>query len=769
MRASGVFAPDALSFLDRRALQRVGVYLAGAWTFFQFVQWLVDRYVLSPHLVDLCLLVLLLMLPTVLLLAPRRRAEAPGWTRAQRLGVPCNLLGVAAAAFFLFGGKDLGSAQTTVTVTDEDGQAVERIVPKSEFRKRVALFAFETGDDDTAWMGQGVPEALGADLSQDLFVSAASTGAFAEDLRKAGFDDGRGVPLALQREIAKDHRLDYVLGGKAARTEGGYRIATALYRTDNGKLLEERVFEGADFFALVDKAAVQLKRDLEIPASHIEAAPDLPAAEVLTASLEAFQHYVAGAEAFYFENDFEEAAAGAGRAVEADPTFAFAHLMRAQMLGMLQQEAASLEAFRTAAQHEYRLPERFRYVISANVFFLSQQPDEALRAAQQWHTLYPDDVLALQVLAQLHGMRDETDEAIAARRKLMQLDAGEAGQRLAIGNLLLQKDRYEEALREFEAYVQATPDDADGHRSVGKAHARMGDLARAADAYRQALVVDAGNLDAELDLAHVRFQMGARDEAFAQYEEVLRRAQTPRERWRIHSTLASKHLLLGRYAAYRDALGEGWAALAQLVPPAHVLLQQSRAAHGLVQAGRADEARALLQKTRALPVAEQPLFKAQIDLAEARLFIETGRAAEAIEQVRASVKTLRGYGLNQNFGEHLLLGEAHVALEAWDEAAVAYEAELVLDRDDVYTRTRLGDAYHAQGAQSRAEAAYREALRLYPAHPRAHLGLAKVLLAQRRAAEARPHLEQALTAWAEADPGFEKAEEAKRLLSGLAL
>ena len=52
----------------RRFPQITGSYLVGGWSIIQFVDWLVKRYLLSPYLVDLLLVLFILLLPSVVML-----------------------------------------------------------------------------------------------------------------------------------------------------------------------------------------------------------------------------------------------------------------------------------------------------------------------------------------------------------------------------------------------------------------------------------------------------------------------------------------------------------------------------------------------------------------------------------------------------------------------------------------------------------------------------------------------------------------------------
>ena len=174
--------------LKRRVPQILGIYLGISWAIVEAVGFAVDRYLLSSHLVDLCVVILLALIPSVTLLAYFH--GTPGqdeWTLPEKLGIPTNLLVCAGLVAFLFSGKDLGAATMTVTVEDEEGQTVERVIPKSEFRKKVVLFPFENASGDSAldWLQYGMPLGVWVDLRQDMFMSATEGLSFNEQMKEA--------------------------------------------------------------------------------------------------------------------------------------------------------------------------------------------------------------------------------------------------------------------------------------------------------------------------------------------------------------------------------------------------------------------------------------------------------------------------------------------------------------------------------------------------------------------------------------------------------
>ena len=54
----------------------------------------------------------------------------------------------------------------SITIEDENGNLVQKVIPKSEFRKKIATFFFEneTGDSTLDWLRYGLPWLSATDL-----------------------------------------------------------------------------------------------------------------------------------------------------------------------------------------------------------------------------------------------------------------------------------------------------------------------------------------------------------------------------------------------------------------------------------------------------------------------------------------------------------------------------------------------------------------------------------------------------------------------------
>jgi len=192
---------------QRHVLLSALIYIVAALAAAKGVDILVGRMKLSPYLVNTVALGLLSLVPSVMLIAYAfsggRAARRPAL-----IGVPLNLVLSATLLLVMFYDKDLGAATELIQVTDEDGNKVERTIPKGSFRKHIALYPFEnrTGDPSADWVQYAVPMLVEYDIYQDSFIQTRS--AFNREsytrLQDAGFDSWINAPVSLKRKIAAE-------------------------------------------------------------------------------------------------------------------------------------------------------------------------------------------------------------------------------------------------------------------------------------------------------------------------------------------------------------------------------------------------------------------------------------------------------------------------------------------------------------------------------------------------------------------------------------
>ncbi|MGD8700577.1 MAG: tetratricopeptide repeat protein [Gemmatimonadales bacterium] len=752
----------------RRVPQILGIYLAAGWAVLEFTDFLVQRYILSPHLTDFALLAWALLVPSVLMLAYFH--GAPGrdeWRTAEKLGLPLNLALAAVILFATFSNKDLGAATTAVTVRDETGSEVERVVPKSAFRKRLALFYFanESGDSALDWLQYGIPIALVDDLLQDIFIDVRTGLDFSERLEQAGYPLGIGLPLSLQREIADDLHVSHFVSGTVRGSPPNPEVTVSLHDVERGKLVEERIYTGDDVFELVDRLSLQLKRDLGIPEQHIEESRDLPVAEMMTASIPAFRHLVDGWRAFQSE-EWQGAADALAAAVEEDPAFAFANLLLFQARLLLNDVAGGSAAIEAAMQHAYKLPERFQFQMKAGYYRLVRQDIERTRAvAGMFSELFPDDKTAHLLWFQLHMAAGERVEAIAAAQRVLELDPSEYDLLPAIGALYEAQGDVEEAERYYERYADAAPSDPRAFDNLGDLNRRQGDHDRARRYYERALALEPGDVPVLTDLARNATAIGDFEAAETHLAEALEATTTSFQLWQAHAAYQAYFARRGQWSRAIESMHQSWGALAQAQPPLTVVQQKLEDLDNYVRAGRAGAARATLDSLAGQLTSPLDLLLA---LGELGVAIELDDTA-AIERASAGMDTLISTLGLESLRPRALYGRGYLLelRDDCDQAVIAYRRALELAPANVAINYDIGRCYRQLEQLDSAQHYLDRVLEVEPFAPMSSLEAAKVSAARGDTAGALEHLDRALRVWERADPDYAPAREARELQASL--
>lgn len=757
--------------LRRRVPQVVAIYFGASWGLLEFLDFITQRFALSPHLIDLALIVPLLFLPSVILVTYfHGAAGADKWVAAEKIVIPINLVVAAAFLLFFFQGKDLGATTTTVVVTDEEGVESERVVPKSEFRKRLAVFFFDGEEDnpETDWVRYGLPVAVATDLTQDAYLDIRMSVQFAERLREAGFTDMVNVPLALEREIAEEFHRDHFVTGAVAKVDGGFQATVSLYETQRGRLVEERHYENSDILAMADEISVQLRDDLKIPDRGEDEAQDLPVSEILTKSTEAFRLSIESMRAIQIDQDFERGTNLMEAAVAEDPTYADAQADLGTLYLLVNRPAESVGPLQAAMDHIYRLPERARFVLKSNYYLLVQQDmEKAYASLEMWAELFPDDIVAYQGRLQIQTMRGDQVGALESLEKILELDPGQRDVLIQMGTLRQEMGDLAGAKADFQQYVQEFPDDHDALGRLAQLARRSGDLDEARNYYDRAMILAPTDVGLLVGLGEVERGAGNLEAALRHYETGLTIASTPEERAQVYSALESFFLTKGQVGSaleyQEDRLLE-----APSFQPAFSVAQLRLMGAGLyAEAGREEEAFARVAEAGA---ELSPPFDGLIPLGEMQIFL-------ALEDADAIEGTLSGVEAFIDLLQYEMLrptvvsarGFVHELRGEYREAIQQYENEQRLNPGSTTVNMRLGRCHRELGELDEAVGLLQEALKSSPFGPRTNYEMALTYEAMGRMDQAREHLGRSLAIWSEADPNFRWARRAREAAERLGM
>lgn len=756
---------------QRRVPQITSGYIVGSWGILQFLAFLESRMAISPHLVNLIGMGLLLLLPSLVILAwVHGKPGKDTWGRTPKVVISANVLAAGLLLGFLFSGRDLGAVTQTIAIEDEHGAVTERVIPKNEYRRRMLIFYLKNDRaPQESWTGETASYLLNLDLSQDGFMDLALPLNMPGTFNDADSPDGRGVPRPLQRKIARDAHIKYFLTGSVSQKNGQWTLMTELHETESGKVIAQRNHTATDLFQAVDLASYLIREDLDIPETHLKSNPDLPVADLASSDLEAVTGHMRGLILATHLNDWEQASATVEEAVKRDPNFALAQSLLAGINHTLGLNEKASVASSAAMENLYRVPERLSFMVKVQYYFNEKQDaDKAMAVLRMWSQLYPNDVAAYEQQANFHFIRQDLPQAITAYEKILNIDPSRVKYLKRLADLYTQTGDFEAAENNLKQYIDIYPTRAGGYEDLSDFYSETGRLSEAREALAQAQLLEPENQDLALTLIDLDTKAARYSEVEKSLETMIEKADTARDRMRI----CGRQLRLASYQGKTDRAIERVEALYELFletqNPLQANLTYSMALPLVSMMGRPEVAYQNLNEVKAL--IPDP-YTDLVGVAEAWVLADLGRVAEAratLAKAEVVVETFKF----ETFRSSLSLVEGVIAERDNDlELAISHYRESIEKAIKVepFYRQKLANVLGKTGQDDQALKVLEEGLVVEPLHPELQLEMAKLSYRQGDKAAAGKHLDIALAAWTEADADYEPAIQARQLADQLAI
>jgi len=768
-KATGARPPFLKDLINRRIPLFFGLYFIIIWGITQFIEWLANRYILSPYLTDFSLVALLSLVPTVFILM----YFFMGYTRKRRInwvkiGVPLNLLISIALLFLIFYGKSLGAATKAVTVENEEEQIIERVIPKTEFRKNAAVFFFEndSGDSSLNWMQYAISHLLSIDLSQDLFLNVLSGYSFFGDMKREGFLEGVGVPLTQKKKISDDFHKQYFISSSLTKQNEEYLVRFSLYEAKRARLLAERSVQSKDIFKLIDELSVMLKGVLKIPKRHIEEVKDLPISDITTNSITALKLYISGLNAKH-NQEWEKSIDYFEQSVKEDPTFAIAYFELQERYAYGNQSAKREKAFQSLMKYHERLPERYQFQVKSDYFFLKKDSDKQLKVVKMWSEIYPEDTLAHVTLARLYEYRNQLDEALAAYRRVLELDPKQYDVYFSVGSILHLQNDFEGALKYYEQYAEQFPMDIKSYTTLGDLYRDEGDFEKSKVNYEKALLLEPERVAVNLELADIYTKLGDFEKARAQYVEALKLSNTFDKEMSVYDKLMGFHEMRGQLSQTLEYMHSKWDLAEKNLPKASALLGKLTDVVFYARAGKSDVAFKTIEEIKSQMA---PPWDGLLPIGYLALYLEMNDANNAERILEDYEKFIESFGFeNLRFMIPYSQGVINKIRGNCEEAISLFQKSL--DRAPSFhilkANRDIGKCYRKLQDFEKAEAYLNNALKYNPYDPKLHYELALVYLDAGKKEKAFDHLNIALDVWKDADLGIAEVDDARKRLAGL--
>ncbi len=751
---------------SRRVFQITAIYLILAWLIRMAMSAIVDQYLLSPYLIDLAWFILLALIPSVILVSYfHGKKGVTKWTRVELIGMPLNIILAILVMVFVFKGKDLGAATTSLKMENEDGEIIEHVIVKNEFRKKIALFNLKniSGDESLNYLQYTIPTMTEYDLSQDLFITAESAVQFFRRLVEAGFPDGVGLPLTLMQKLSEQFHLNYFLTGELDYSNDKYILKYKLYETAYTNLISEFKLENDNVFALVDELTIKVKESMNMPASHIKETNDLPISEIFTGSMEAIQYFSSAAEEMLF-NNYEEAINYMKKAIEEDPGFAIAHMTLSIYYVNASQFDKASAGLQTTMDYLYKLPERQQFFVKYLYYILNQEPEKALAVVKMWVEFYPDDIQGRSTLAERYMIKNMNDEAIAEYKEILRIDPERYETLNTIGVLYLRLGVFDSSLTYFQKYADLFPEQRNSYTNLGDFHATTGDMEKARENYEKAFLLASVNekVPIIIDIANIELNSGEYKKALSEYENALSYCKNGRDSVRVFASLKTYYLLKGQNDLALEYQKKRIEAMKSHRSPKDLYVMQTFTIDAYMRAGEDQEGLILIKKME--DQLEPPLDKI-IPLGYLLAYAEQGDAEKAEEYIPGVEELIKA------FGEEIMVSNLYYAQgkiaeirEQYEPAIEYYTKYLELNPTNYDIHHMIARNYRKLKKFRKAENHIEIGMVHNPYNPEHNLEAALLYYEMGESDKALEQLELAILIWKDADEDYKPASEANEKL-----
>ncbi|HEX9754366.1 MAG TPA: protein kinase [Gemmatimonadales bacterium] len=388
--------------------------LSGTW-------WLVQRLGLPDWVVTGAGVLLLLGLPVVLVAARRERQRLLAHTRGVSVATPSTLAGklltlrgAVAGGGLAFGGLAIGTALFM-------GLRVLGIGPFATLvsagvlreRDRLVVAEFENSTSDSA-LGSSITEALRIDLAQSAVVRPLEGRDISAALQRMQREPGARLDATLAQEVAQREGAAAVVAGEIAPLAGGFVLSVRLVSATDGSTLlagREIARDPSEIIPAVERLSKRLRRGIGESLRSIRASE--PLERVTTSSLEALRLYTQANQATVIGRRPTDAIRLLEQAIALDSGFAMAWRRLSVTLGNTGLDPDRADgAARRAHELRERLPRREAALATAFYFHRQGRRPEAIRAYQELLASWPDEGAARNNLALLLNQEGRHGEAV---------------------------------------------------------------------------------------------------------------------------------------------------------------------------------------------------------------------------------------------------------------------------------------------------------------------------------------------------------------------
>ncbi len=757
--------------MERRFFQYLGSYLLGVWALVQFIDWMANRFDYSAFWSEVVLYFFAILIPSaILIIYFHGQSGTQKWSRLEKVFIPLNIIFAVLLTINFFVNRNIDYLMDNfpdhVTVLDEDGNEVNRIVPQADQTRRIVFFPFadESENEKTPWESYGIPKLLAADLEQDNRLYALSPFSLSDEFIDYGYQIDKKAPFSILRKIADDAYADIFFTGSFKKVNELYQLSIEAFSTRDGKSFFTIAKEGADLFTIADEITEAFQKNLSLPDLEKDIPiVDLPSSNLYSEKTEAFQNYINALVENNFNNNPQAAVTYMKKATEIDPDCAPCNSQLGFYQFRLSKSDEALASYKRAMQHIDILPERQQLDIKYWNYRAHGNTDKMIALANMWMQFYPNDYKPYSYLISRHSRRAEFDQAREVCNKA--ISRGHKGNVfLQAANIATAQGDTKTAQNYYNQFQEAYPHRAKETMGLAEIYINEGDFDKARQHLQKLQILKSNDPEFSRALARLEFLSGNLNKAVDYMHESLSFSKTARDSFNVYLALEQYHVQLGQIDKSLELKQKKHEVQKSFSSPMEIQIEftQFHVIDQYLKGGKRDEIEAkvtpLMQPNPSFPTlpcgAKLNFYLAIKDLAKS-------------EEVEAECREI---ALKVQGAITYLIVDAFLAdiKNEHDKAANAMEQFIEATKiNDPYINTYLIRFYRKSNQLNKGKTLIKEILEKTPIVPEAIIELALINQQEGNKTEAVKNLNKALDIWKDADDTFIPAQEARVLLEGL--
>ncbi len=353
----------------------------------------------------------------------------------------------------------------------------------------VAVISFDnqTGDPSYDYLRDAIPNLLITSLEQSNFFRVATWERLHDLLKRSNRENVKVIDSDLGFELCRMDGIEAIILGTF--TKGGRTFATDAKVLDvrSKQIIKTAGSRGEGVDSILKTQIDELSEAISsgIQEEGVTQAAATPIAEVATGSMEAYNLFLQGREAFE-KWYYPDARRLLGMAVALDPEFAMAYLYLGQVDMVQSDLAGARDAFEKAREFGEKLAgKEGLYAEALTARYLERNADRSFALLQRIAAEYPQEKRVHVSLGEYFYERAAFDQAIAEFKRAVALDPKFGAAMNWLAYSYAAKNDFGRALACFKEYASVSPGDANPHDSMGELYFKMGKLDKAIEKYKE--------------------------------------------------------------------------------------------------------------------------------------------------------------------------------------------------------------------------------------------------------------------------------------------